>query len=585
MPAKAEHRRTARSYPGTLSLLLCGLMATCGLRQAACQISTSAAPAGQGAAAPAAAPAASSAAQQGLYSRADLFAGYSYIDPRSSYHGKPYNSLDQGMIFSAAYFFSHHLGLQAEGSYHFQSVNDGFYTLAAGPILRFPFASGFTPFLHVLAGESQVTGPNIPTIGTSTFFYNPGTWGLNLTGGAGVDQTLPFFSRHLALRIAQVDYQYMHPNFGPAQQTTGGGYANIQAIRASTGLVYHLGSFQPPPALGLACTANPTSVYPGEQVSVSSVLSNMNPKKPLKYTWASSGGGIMKGASSNAANATVDTTDFTAGTYTIAGAATQGSDPGETASCTILFTVNALLPPTVSCSANPSTVSQGDMSTITAQGYSPQNRPLTYSYRTTAGSILGTGATATLGTQGAPPGTITVTCNVVDDKGKSASANADVLVQMLAPKPLPSTQDLCSILFVRDKKRPTRVDNEAKACLDQVALNLQRSPDANIVVVGNAAADEAAGLANAAQRAVNTKAYLVTEKGIDGSRILVRTGTANSKMVSNYLLPSGADFEHDVPNTTPVGSGVTAQKRVPLATRQPAKHSAKKPAAAPTTTP
>ena len=36
----------------------------------------------------------------------------------------------------------------------------------------------------------------------------------------------------------------------------------------------------------------------------------------------------------------------------------------------------------------------------------------------------------------------------------------------------------------RDKKRPTRVDNEAKACLDEVALDLQRQADAKAVVVG-----------------------------------------------------------------------------------------------------
>ncbi len=44
----------------------------------------------------------------------------------------------------------------------------------------------------------------------------------------------------------------------------------------------------------------------------------------------------------------------------------------------------------------------------------------------------------------------------------------------------------------------------------------------------------------AAQRAVNTKAYLVTEKGIDASRVSVSTGTQSVDEVENYLVPAGA---------------------------------------------
>ena len=48
------------------------------------------------------------------------------------------------------------------------------------------------------------------------------------------------------------------------------------------------------------------------------------------------------------------------------------------------------------------TVKPGDTSTITATGVSPQNRPLTYSFTSSAGQISGTGNTATLTTTGAP---------------------------------------------------------------------------------------------------------------------------------------------------------------------------------------
>ena len=60
--------------------------------------------------------------------------------------------------------------------------------------------------------------------------------------------------------------------------------------------------------------------------------------------------------------------------------------------------------------------------------------------------------------------------------------------------------------FERDAKRPERVDNEAKACLDDVALALQRSSDAKLALVGNedakekAAADKAAKMKHRSRR-------------------------------------------------------------------------------------
>jgi hypothetical protein len=66
----------------------------------------------------------------------------------------------------------------------------------------------------------------------------------------------------------------------------------------------------------------------------------------------------------------------------------------------------------------------------------------------------------------------------------------------------------------------------------------------------------------AAQRAVNTKAYLVEEKGIDASRISVRTSTKGTNEVDNYLVPAGANFDTDMPGTTAVDTDtVKAQAR------------------------
>jgi hypothetical protein len=174
---------------------------------------------------------------------------------------------------------------------------------------------------------------------------------------------------------------------------------------------------------------------------------------------------------------------------------------------------------------------------------SPQNRPLTYSYSSTSGAINGNGSTVTLTTASVPAGVVTITCNVADDKGQTATGTTAVTVIVPVAAPRPQTSALCPVDFGRDSRRPSRVDNEAKACLDEIALNLQSHSDAKLALVGNAASGEKSGSKLAAARAVNTKAYLVGEKGIDSSRIAIYTGTEDKKTVSTTLIPSDATFD------------------------------------------
>jgi hypothetical protein len=169
-----------------------------------------------------------------------------------------------------------------------------------------------------------------------------------------------------------------------------------------------------------------------------------------------------------------------------------------------------------------------------------------------------------------------VTCNVVDDKGNTATAHTSVnVIAPSAPPPAlaPVASSLCAVNFSRDAKRPTRVDNEAKACLDDVATALQGKADAKLSLVGNEDAKEQAADAKQAKmkhpkpnasalRAVNTKDYLVTEKGIDASRIAVYTGTDDAQTVTTNLVPAGA--ADPAASSTPVDeSAVKAVPRTP----------------------
>jgi hypothetical protein len=491
-------------------------------------------------------------------SRIDIFAGYSYLAPHGNINGVTYSAVNEGAIGSGAYYFNKYVGGEISAAFHPDGPGDGFTTLNAGPIFRFP-TEDVTPFAHFLVGTTRIGGPNYNTTvnGYQSDFVNPYTWGTSLTAGGGMDYGLPFLHHHLGLRLFQVDYQYMHASFGPAHNEIIGGRANINAVQLSTGLLYHIGSILPPPPVTYTCSASPSSVYPGDPITVTGNALNLNPKKTATYGWTTTGGKV----SGTSSTANVDTADLAPGTYTVTGHVTEGSKAGQSADCNSTFTVNQFQPPTISCSADPSTVQPGGSSTITAQGVSPQNRPLTYSYSASSGQISGSTNSATLNTTGAEAGVITVTCNVVDDKGQNASATTTVTVNAPPPPPAPKTETLCSINFDRDTRRPTRVDNEAKACLDDVALNMQRDADAKAVLVGSSAPNERHGDRMAAERAVNTKAYLVNEKGIDPSRIDVRTGTAGAKEVQNYLVPSGANFDTDVSGTTEVDTATVRASR------------------------
>ena len=522
-------------------------------------------------------------------SRIDVFLGYSYLAPHGtitttlgdgSLSPAKYSSVDYGAIGSGSYFFNKYIGAQIEVGIHPDGNNDGATTYSGGLVARYPTDEGVTPFVHALAGGVRLGGPNYEPL-----VYHPYTWGTALTVGGGLDYGLPFFDHHLALRLFQADYQYYHASFGPQPIT--GGRANLNNARLSTGIVLKFGSIIPPPPVTYSCSASPSSVFPGDPVTVTGSAQNLDPKKPATYTW--SGQGVKVTGDSTTGN--VDTTGLSAGSFTVTGHVSEGQKPGQFADCTANFTVKEYEPPTITCSANPSTIKPGDTSTITSVGVSPQNRPLTYSYTASAGQVSGSGTTASLTTTGAPAGSITVTCNVADDKGHTASATTSVNIEAPPPPVVAKTATLCTIKFENDKKRPARVDNEAKACLDEVALNAQQKPDATVVVVGEKGnvvekvfkgKKKREAMADlAAQRAVNTKDYLVKEKGIDASRISVRTGSQSENEVENYLVPAGATFDSDVQGTTAVDeSTVKPQSRTPLATKK-AVHHKKAAAAAP----
>jgi hypothetical protein len=388
--------------------------------------------------------------------------------------------------------------------------------------LRIPTHTRFQPFAQVMFGgvhgfDSYFPAPvgQLPTSSDTSYA---------MAAGGGLDIAV---SRHVWIRALKADYNYS------ALRNLQGDHQN--QLRIGAGIVLRAAK-APQLPVQLSCTAEPANAFPGDPITITASPANLDPRGRAVYSWTSSAGRVS-GAD---ATATVTTTGLAPGDYTVTGHVSEGARPGQQASCTTGFHIRAFEPPTITCSANPATLMPGESSTITSVGSSPQNRPLTYSYSASAGQVTGTTATATLSTSNVASGTVTITCNVVDDLGQQATTNTSVTVTAPPTPAAAETRNLCSLSFERDRKRPVRVDNEGKACLDDIALTLNHEPSSRLVIVGQQSSDEPSEAG--AERTLNAKQYLTEEKGIDPSRIELRTGEASGRSVENILVPAGATF-------------------------------------------
>jgi outer membrane protein OmpA-like peptidoglycan-associated protein len=372
--------------------------------------------------------------------KAELFVGYSYLQavPKLA-DGNRLVWLNGGSA-SVAYNLNRHWGIVGDvGDYtnseiRFQGASGATFNVddADGGVISYLFGPRLsfrhdrvTPFVQALFGgahASEVTLSNCALNCTLLPTQNTFAW----TGGGGLDVTV---HRHFAIRIIQAEY--LMTRF---QDYSSGTTASQNDMRLSAGLVFRFGGNPAPLQLMLACSASPAAVFPGEPVTVTASAGNLDPRLNVVY------GITGPGLTANSATATVATAALAPGSYTVncsvkeGSAGKEGLKPWEYATATAVFSVKAFEPPTISCSASPSTITLGEESTVTASGVSPQNRPLTYSYTAAAGSISGSGSTAAFSSTGAPAGVVAITCNVTDDKNQAATANTSVTIT--APIPL-----------------------------------------------------------------------------------------------------------------------------------------------------
>ncbi len=285
----------------------------------------------------------------------ELAGMYSYINfnPGNAFP----NFNNNGGTGSFTYNLNPYLGLTAEaGFYSFErripgvtKTEGGFQTYMAGPRLNLR-RDHFVPFAEVLFGAMRANG-QVTGNGQYDSFA--------LAAGGGVDIV---FNKHIAWRFAQLDYFrsyvsgiWVDPNF------------RQNSFRAGTGIVFRWGfpTPPPPPPSGpptASCSASPAAVIQGSNDASAIHVTAASPASlPLTYTYTATGGTV----DGTGPDARWSSNGLNVGTYTVTAKVDDGK--GGTASCTADIAVQERPhhPPTISCSANPSTIQPGEKSTIT----------------------------------------------------------------------------------------------------------------------------------------------------------------------------------------------------------------------------
>jgi hypothetical protein len=467
----------------------------------------------------------------------DIFAGYQWLNPGGNVPGGPdgnggvlpFKLPSMGKGGGLAFGYNFHPNFALEGDIGL-NLKDQFdvSTYSIGP--RFTWRSeGFNLFAHTLLGDNHLTTP----VGARN--------GIGAILGGGID--LPIVKR-ISLRLIEADYQWARQNFAsvvsPSQPDLR--RASYQGARLRSGVVFNFGG-EPEVAPTANCSVDHAEVMQGEPVTATVSTTNFNPKHPLTYAW-SGNGGTVTGKDTSAA---IDTKGVAGGNYTVTAKVTDPKNKknGE-ATCTANYTVKEppKNPPTMSCSANPTTLQAGGTVTVTCTCTSPDGVPVNVAgWTASSGQVSGSGNTGTVNTTGAAPGQVTVNATCTDSRGLTANSSSQFTIENPPPPP-PKASKLSQCDFPNEKK-PWRVDNTCKAILDDVALRLQQEADAKLVIVGNA--DPSEKRKNlAAERALNSKAYLSggeAKQAIDATRIETRTGNGGSKTAEYWVVPAGANFD------------------------------------------
>lgn len=439
---------------------------------------------------------ASAFAQSDSNPKWDVFVGYQYLNPGGTVpaaFGDPNNptpfkipGMAKGLGSAVTYNFDPHWGAEFDFGHNWGDSNYE-TTGSMGP--RFMWRTdSVNYFLHALVSYNRVS---VSGLG------NPSN-GVGAIVGGGMD--IPF-SKKIAWRLFEADYVFARHNYADEAAAS---FPDLRrptfnGVRLRTGLVFSWGGAEPI-APAASCSVQPTEVMVGEPITATVTASNFNPKHTaLTYAWSGNGGTVT----GKDTTATIDTTNAAPGSYAVTAHVTdpQAKKMNE-ASCTAQYTVKPLPPknpPTISISAEPTQLVPGGTVNLSANCSSPDGVPVSVAnWTTSAGTVSGSGTTATLNTAGLPPGPVTVNATCTDSRGLAGQASTQITVQNPPPPPVDKALEarlaLHSVYFVT--AHPTLKDPNGGLLPSQqkILLNLatdfkkylESKPDAHLTLSGHA---------------------------------------------------------------------------------------------------
>jgi outer membrane protein OmpA-like peptidoglycan-associated protein len=468
-------------------------------------------------------------AQEEPTPKVDVFVGYQWLNPGGTVpvsNVLPFlgpqppvatklPDMPSGWGSTLTYNFDSHWGLSLDvGGNYQRDANES--TISVGP--RFMWRiEGLNLFAHTLLGLNRLAPRAVNASN-----------GLGAILGGGIDVKV---WRPLSIRLIEADYAWGNHNFTDAVSAISDARRpKLNGARLRGGLVLNFGypSEVTPTA---SCSVQPSEVMVGEPVTATATGSNFNPKHTLTYTWSGNGGKVT----SKEGTATMDTNGVAGASYTLTAHITDPKmKKGGVASCSANFTVKELPkhPPTMSCSADPTSVQSGASSNISCTCNSPDNASVTVSgWTASAGSVSGSGNAATLSTTGAPAGPITVSATCTDSRGLTASASTQITVEVPPPPKVNQLEvrlALHSVYFPTAQPTVQKPTGGLLASQQQTLIvlagdflkYLETKPDAHLILEGHADArgSVAYNQALSERRVERTKGFLV-ERGVPAANI------------------------------------------------------------------
>jgi hypothetical protein len=413
------------------------------------------------------------------------------------------------------------------------------FTYLLGPRFSYRGYRRITPFAQVLVGAIQASdvtidgctgAPGCTALQSNTAFA--------LTAGLGLDLNV---SHHFALRLLQAEYM---TTFLDDASFTQGVNGHQNDVRLSAGVVFRFGGERhaaPPPNRSpvAACAEDKGMVYLGSGDSVVVTATASDPDNDhLNYAWSGNGGHV----DGSGPEVRWVSADAPVGTYTVTMRVDDGN--GGMATCTEDIRVEGRPhhPPTMSCSADRTSIFAGERVHVTSIANDPDGDTLTYVWSGNAGPVAGSGAVVDWDSTGRSPGRYVIAGRVND--GHDGDADCSTMIEVKSPPPAPMASKINECAF--GAPMSARIDNVCKRILDDVALRLQNEPRATAVIIGYADPGERRHDQLAGDRGSNAVKYL-GEKGIDASRVSTRNGAGQAGATDNRRIdvmwvPEGATY-------------------------------------------